>query len=201
MNAWKQIDQLTGCELHTAERNKKFKIDAVGTEALLIVTEDGNPHPIRRTSLEKAVELHRANPALTRAQLQEALPDDRTTSYLLALSLKLAEQLPRTTNRELTFENGTALGISNRWERGQYCCILTRAGIVGCGIYDLKTPAEFGQAIAIAKGTPANPLTEPEDLFEAKIVGVTPQAQALGITPGMTGREAVELMLKATKPA
>lgn len=114
----------------------------------------------------------------------------------------MAEQLPRTTNRELQFENGTAIGISNRWQGGQYCSILTRAGIVGCGIYDLKTPAEFGQAIAIAKGTPANPLTEPEDLFDAKIVGVTPQAEALGITPGMTGREAVELMLKASgKPA
>ena len=112
----------------------------------------------------------------------------------------MAEQLPRSTSRELKFENGTAIGISNRWERGQYCSILTRAGIVGCGIYDLKTPAEFGQAIAIAKGTPANPLTEPEDLFDAKIVGVTPQAEALGIKLGMTGRVAVELMLKASPP-
>ncbi|MBN9118054.1 MAG: DUF1805 domain-containing protein [Planctomycetes bacterium] len=112
----------------------------------------------------------------------------------------MSEQLPRTTSRELRFQNGTAIGISNRWERGQYCSILTRAGIVGCGIYDLKTPAEFGQAIAIAKGTPTNPLTEPEDLFDAKIVGVTPRAAALGIQPGMTGREAVELMLAAGKP-
>src|SRR2546422_11186998 len=99
----------------------------------------------------------------------------------------MSDALPRTAHRELQFENGTAIGISNRWERGQYCSILTRAGIVGCGIYDLKTPAEFGQAIAIAKGTPAHPLTEPEDLFDAKIGGVTPQAEALGIKPGMTG--------------
>ena len=113
----------------------------------------------------------------------------------------MADQLPRTTNRELKFENGTAIGVSNRWERGQYCSILTRAGIVGCGIYDLKTAAEFGQAVAIAKGTPAKPLVEPEDLFDAKIVGVTPQAEALGIQHGMTGREAVELMLAAIKPA
>lgn len=110
----------------------------------------------------------------------------------------MSDELPRTTNRPMRFENGTAIGISNRWERGQYCSILTRAGIVGCGIYDLKTPAEFGQAIAIAKGTPANPLTEPEDLLDAKIVGVTPRAEALGIRPGMTGREAVELMLRAS---
>src|SRR5215467_16347355 len=113
--------------------------------------------------------------------------------------MTMADALPRTTNRDLRFENGTAIGISNRWERGQYCSILTRAGIVGCGIYDLKTPAEFGQAIAIAKGTPANPLTEPEDLLDAKIVGCTPQAESFGIRAGMTGREAVERMLAAAE--
>ena len=105
--------------------------------------------------------------------------------------------LPRTTHRELQFENGRAIGISNRWDKGQYCSILTRAGIVGCGIYDLKTAAEFGQAIAIAKGTPQDPLVEPEDLFEAKIVGVTPKAESYGIRVGMPGRQAVELMLAA----
>jgi len=108
------------------------------------------------------------------------------------------DQLPRTTNRELQFENGTAIGISNRWEKGQYCTILTEAGIVGCGIYDLETAAEFGQAIAIAKGTPENPLVEPEDLFNAKIVGTTPKAESFGIEVGMTGKEAAELMLKAS---
>src|SRR5947207_4133290 len=111
----------------------------------------------------------------------------------------MADNLPRTVSRELQFEHGRALGISNRWAGGQYCSILTPAGIVGCGIYDLKTPAEFGQAIAIAKGTPAAPLTEPEDLFDARIVGVTPQAAAYGVRVGLTGREAVELMLRAER--
>src|SRR5277367_5924799 len=109
----------------------------------------------------------------------------------------MADQIPRTVSRELQFEHGRAIGISNRWQGGQYCSILTPAGIVGCGIYDLKTPAEFDQAIAIARGTPACPLTEPEDLFDARIVGVTPKAAAFGIGVGMTGREAVELMLQA----
>ena len=105
--------------------------------------------------------------------------------------------LPRSTSRQLEFEGGTGIGISNRWHNGQYCCVLTKAGIVGCGIYDLVTPAEFGQALAIAKGTPESPLTEPEDLFEAKIVGTTPKAESFGIRVGMSGREAIELMLKA----
>ena len=111
----------------------------------------------------------------------------------------MSDTLPRTSSRELQFENGTAIGMSHRWEAGQYCSILTKAGIVGCGIYDLETPAEFGQAIAIAKGTPANPLVEPEDLFDAKIVGCTPKAESFGIQLGMTGREAVERMLQADR--
>lgn len=108
----------------------------------------------------------------------------------------MSSNLPRTTSREMQFEHGTALGISNRWHKGQYCSILTEAGIVGCGIYAIDTPAKFGQLIAIARGTPANPLTEPEDLLDAKIVDATPQALAAGITLGMTGREAVEKMLQ-----
>lgn len=111
----------------------------------------------------------------------------------------MSDNIPRTVSRELQFDNGSAIGISNRWEEGQYCSILTAAGIVGCGIYDLPTAAEFNLAIAIAKGTPAKPLVEPEDLFQSKIVGVTPKAKSYGINIGMTGREAVELMLKASQ--
>ena len=107
------------------------------------------------------------------------------------------DPLPRTVSRPLQFRNGCAVGISNRWRQGQYCVILTEAGLVGCGIYDCKTAAEFGQAVAIARGTPQNPLVNPEDLLDAKIVEATPQARALGVQIGMTGREAVELLLAA----
>jgi uncharacterized protein YunC (DUF1805 family) len=110
----------------------------------------------------------------------------------------MSTPLPTSIHRAMRFQNGCAIGISNRWRNGQYCSILTEIGIVGCGIYDLKTPAEFGQAIAIARGTPQKPLVDPEDLLEAKIVGLTPQAEKLGIHAGMTGREAVEIMLKAS---
>ena len=74
----------------------------------------------------------------------------------------------------------------------------TGFGIVGCGIYDVKTAGEFGQAIAIAKGTPANPLVDPEDLFDAKIVDMTPRAKELGVEVGMSGRDAVECLLASS---
>jgi uncharacterized protein YunC (DUF1805 family) len=110
----------------------------------------------------------------------------------------VTDPLPRTISRPLQFRNGCAIGISNRWHLGQYCTILTEAGLVGCGIYDVKTAAEFGQAVAIARGTPQKPLVNPEDLFDARIVDATPQAKELGIQVGMTGREAVELLLAAS---
>src|SRR5258708_31726006 len=111
----------------------------------------------------------------------------------------MTDPLPRTISRPLQFKNGSAIGISNRWQKGQYCTILTEAGLVGCGIYDVKTAAEFGQAVAIARGPPQKPPVDPEDLFDARIVEATPQAQALGVRVGMTGREAVELLLAASK--
>ncbi|MHB1421849.1 MAG: DUF1805 domain-containing protein [Gemmataceae bacterium] len=111
------------------------------------------------------------------------------------------DTLPRTISRPLQFKNGCAIGISNRWHQGQYCVILTEAGLVGCGIYDVKTAGEFGQAVAIARGTPAKPLVDPEDLFEAKIVDLSPPARALGIAIGMSGRQAVEILLATSSQA
>jgi uncharacterized protein YunC (DUF1805 family) len=111
----------------------------------------------------------------------------------------MSDALPRTISRPIQFKNGCAIGISNRWHKGQYCTILTEVGMVGCGIYDVKTAGEFGQAVAIARGTPEKPLVEPEDLFDAKIVDASARAKELGIRIGMTGREAVELLLAASK--
>ncbi len=107
------------------------------------------------------------------------------------------EPLPRTIARPIQFQNGCAIGISNRWHKGQYCVLLTEAGLVGCGIYDVKTAAEFGQAVAIARGTPQQPLVNPEDLLDARIVEATPRARELGVEIGMTGRDAVERLLAA----
>ena len=110
----------------------------------------------------------------------------------------MSDPLPRTISRPVQFKNGCAIGISNRWRKGQYCVLLTEAGLVGCGIYDVKTAGEFGQAVAIARGTPEKPLVDPEDLFDAKIVEASQPAKDLGIRVGMTGREAVELLLAAS---
>ena len=105
------------------------------------------------------------------------------------------KDLPKSVTRSMQFKNGTAVGTSDVWQHGEYCKILTAKGLVGCAIFDLKVAAEFGDAIAVIKGTPQRPLIEPEDLLDAKITGVTPKAEALGVRVGMSGREAVETFL------
>ena len=50
-------------------------------------------------------------------------------------------------------------------------------------------------AFAIARGTPEHPLREPEDLYEARIIGLSAAAARLGISKGMTGLQALQKML------
>jgi uncharacterized protein YunC (DUF1805 family) len=108
-----------------------------------------------------------------------------------------AVTLPIAKNKAIKFDAGEAIGTSYQWPGGQYCAIHTTRGLVGCGIYDIRSANEFNLAVAIARGTPANPLREPEDLFDAKILEVSNAAAKLGVKTGMTGRQAVEAMLAA----
>lgn len=103
--------------------------------------------------------------------------------------------LPKAEHRDLQTPYGPAVGAAYAWDGGQYCAIHTSRGVVGCGIYDLGCADEFGMAFAIAKGSPEHPLREPEDLYEARIVGTSAAAAKMGIMNGMTGLEALEKML------
>ncbi len=107
----------------------------------------------------------------------------------------MPSSLPRANNYLLNTPHGIALGSSFKWSGGQYCAIHTDRGLIGCGIYDVDVAGEFGQIVAIAKGTPEKPLCEPEDLYEAKIVGVSKPGEAAGIQIGMTGLDALKVLL------
>jgi uncharacterized protein YunC (DUF1805 family) len=96
----------------------------------------------------------------------------------------------------LETSSGPVLGTSFRWPGGQYCAIHTDQGIIGCGLYDVAVANRFSMAIAIARGTPDQPLFEPEDLLTARITDVSEAAAKRGICPGQTGEEALDLLLQ-----
>ena len=106
-------------------------------------------------------------------------------------------RLPQAEQRTLQTPHGAVIGSSFSWPGGQYCAIHTARGVLGCGIYDIGVANEFDMAFAIAKGTPENPLRVPEDLYDANVVAISDAAARLGITPGMTGLQALEQFLKA----
>ncbi len=98
--------------------------------------------------------------------------------------------------RVISTDHGEVLGCSYRWPSGQYCAIHTERGILGCGLYDCSVGSQFGMAIAIARGTPEHPLFEPEDLLAAWVTEVSAPAEKLGISPGMTGADAVKCLVQ-----
>lgn len=87
-----------------------------------------------------------------------------------------------------------ALGLTVAWSDSQFVMIVTDKGLVSCGVVDKALMDRAGAAIAIARGTPENPLVTVEDLLAAKIVDMTSKAESCGVTLGMTGAQALEVL-------
>ncbi len=62
-------------------------------------------------------------------------------------------------------------------------------GMLGCGYLSLDAAEKFGHALAIVTG-----VSSYEDMLSAKVAKVSTAATALGITPGMTGKDALLLL-------
>ncbi|MGB0581010.1 MAG: YunC family protein [Limisphaerales bacterium] len=61
-------------------------------------------------------------------------------------------------------------------------------GVLCCGYLSLESLERNGDAGAIVKGVNCY-----DDMLAADIKAVTPQAEALGVEPGMSGAQALEL--------
>ena len=59
-------------------------------------------------------------------------------------------------------------------------------GMLGCGYISVDTAAKVGDALAVVSGVAGY-----EDMLRASVKAVSPAAEALGVRPGMTGREAL----------
>ena len=60
-------------------------------------------------------------------------------------------------------------------------------GVLGCGYLNVETFNQTGEAGVIITGVRTH-----DDMMKAKVVAVSNAAKAMGITPGMTGAEALE---------
>ena len=68
--------------------------------------------------------------------------------------------------------------------------VRARLGILGCGYISLETAAKVGDALAVVSG-----VSSYDDMLQASVKAVSPAAEALGVRPGMTGRDALKKMV------
>ena len=62
---------------------------------------------------------------------------------------------------------------------------------LGCGYFSMAAAEKMQDRFAIARG-----VSSIEELLEAPVADLSPEAAACGVTPGMKGREALMLMEK-----
>ena len=61
-----------------------------------------------------------------------------------------------------------ALGLAVSWVDSQFVMVVSEKGLVACGVVDKDVMEQAGAAIAIAPGTPENPLKTVDALLSAK---------------------------------
>lgn len=90
----------------------------------------------------------------------------------------------------IQLKNGVAKGYCI--DAGAFNVIFctTGKGMVACGAFNVEALGKFGYPTVRVQ----SPVKTIEDVLEAQVVEVNPQAVELGITEKMTGKESLEKM-------
>ena len=91
---------------------------------------------------------------------------------------------------QVHLKNGTALGIKIEINVAPLLVIKTGKGFVMCGYLNIGAAEKMGDVAAKVSG-----VRNFEDVLNAKVNALTSKAKDLGVKEGMTGREALEMML------
>jgi len=70
--------------------------------------------------------------------------------------------------------------------------VVTEAGMVGCGAFDVAALEKFGYPAARVRPSTGPSVASIPDLLAGIVKDANGSAQAHGVKPGMTGREALE---------
>jgi uncharacterized protein YunC (DUF1805 family) len=73
-------------------------------------------------------------------------------------------------------------------------CVITDAGMLGCGAFDVMALDAFTYPAVRVKSTSGKPIATIEDLLDGVVKEANAEATKLGIHAGMSGREAVDLL-------
>ncbi len=62
-------------------------------------------------------------------------------------------------------------------------------GLVSCGYLNMNVASKIQEAVAMVRGAQSL-----EELLSAEVRSVSPVAEEMGVKPGMTGKEAMEIL-------
>lgn len=83
----------------------------------------------------------------------------------------------------------TVMGVRVDLPTAPLLLIVGERGFVGCAYISGETGEKLGDAVAIVSGVQSF-----EDVLEAKVIRVTEEAASMGVSTGMTGREALAVL-------
>lgn len=91
---------------------------------------------------------------------------------------------------QIDLDNGSAIGLKLDMEHAPLLIIRAKKGFVMCGYLNMEVANRLGDAAVRVTGVRSF-----EDVLNAKAVDVSETARGLGITTGMSAKEALERML------
>ncbi len=91
---------------------------------------------------------------------------------------------------EIEVEGKKGLAVEIPLNKAPLIMVKGEKGFIMCGYLNVEAAQKLGQAAAMVRG-----VSSAEDLLAAQIVAVTEAASQLGVSPGMTGEEALSHLL------
>lgn len=88
--------------------------------------------------------------------------------------------------KDIIIEGKTVKGIEIPLHNSILVMVIGAKGYLMCGYLNIEIAEKMGDAAAIVRG-----VKNIEDLLAGNVVAVTAKAKEAGITPGMTGKDAL----------
>ena len=91
--------------------------------------------------------------------------------------------------KELELKNGSGMAMRMQMNNAALLVIHAKKGFVMCGYLNIAIADKLGDAACMVTGVDSF-----DDVLKAKVIKISQRAIELGITEGMTGREALDIL-------
>jgi len=87
---------------------------------------------------------------------------------------------------EFYVEGKPVIGLKVNLTPAPFLMIVCQKGVLACGLFNVEVANKLGTSAAMVTG-----VSSFKDMLNAKVVKATAKARELGVTEGISGREAV----------